>query len=71
MKSVLLMAFHYPPCAGSSGVLRTLKYSRYLPNHGWRPIVLTAHLAHIVHHFLNSTPRTDSERRMHHQLSQR
>lgn len=43
MTAVLMVAFHYPPCAGSSGVLRTLKYSRYLPDHGWRPIVLTAH----------------------------
>jgi glycosyltransferase involved in cell wall biosynthesis len=42
MKSVLMVAFHYPPCFGSSGILRTLKFSRYLPQHGWRPIVLTA-----------------------------
>jgi glycosyltransferase involved in cell wall biosynthesis len=40
---VLMIAFHYPPCFGSSGVLRTLKFSRYLPVHGWRPTVLSAH----------------------------
>lgn len=39
---VLMIAFHYPPCFGSSGVLRTLKFSRYLPDHGWRPTILTA-----------------------------
>ena len=43
MKSVLMVAFHYPPCAGTSGVHRTLSFSRHLPRHGWRPIVLTAH----------------------------
>jgi glycosyltransferase involved in cell wall biosynthesis len=43
VKRVLMIAFHYPPCVGSSGVLRTLKFSRYLPEQGWQPIVLTAH----------------------------
>ena len=38
-----MIAFHYPPCFGSSGVLRTLKFSRYLPAHGWHPTVLTVH----------------------------
>jgi glycosyltransferase involved in cell wall biosynthesis len=37
-----MVAFHYPPCFGSSGVQRTLKFSRYLLPHGWRPVVLTA-----------------------------
>jgi glycosyltransferase involved in cell wall biosynthesis len=43
MKAVLMVAFHYPPCFGSSGIQRTLKLSRYLPDSGWRPIVLSAH----------------------------
>lgn len=38
-----MIAYHYPPCFGSSGVHRTLKFSRYLPGSGWEPIVLTAH----------------------------
>ncbi len=41
-RSVLMVAFHYPPCFGSSGVHRTLSFSRYLPRRGWCPIVLTA-----------------------------
>ena len=41
MKHVLFVAFHYPPEANSSGVLRTLKFSRYLSNYGWRVTVLT------------------------------
>lgn len=38
-----MVAFHYPPFSGSSGLLRTLKFSQYFPAHGWRPLVLTAH----------------------------
>ena len=37
----LFVVFHYPPEASSSGVLRTLKYTRYLGKHGWRVTVLT------------------------------
>ncbi|MGH7392469.1 MAG: glycosyltransferase [Candidatus Rokuibacteriota bacterium] len=38
-----MVAFHFPPCAGTSGVHRTLKFARYLPECGWAPVVLTAH----------------------------
>lgn len=41
-RSVLMIAFHYPPCRGSSGLQRTLSFSRYLPEHGWRPLILSA-----------------------------
>ena len=41
-KKVLMIAYHYPPCHGSSGIQRSLKYSRYLPENGWQPIVLSA-----------------------------
>ena len=40
-KHALFVAFHFPPEASSSGVLRTLKYTRYLGGHGWRVTVLT------------------------------
>ncbi len=36
-----MVAYHYPPEGMSSGVLRTLKFSKYLPDHGWTPHVLT------------------------------
>jgi glycosyltransferase involved in cell wall biosynthesis len=36
-----MVAYHYPPEGGSSGVLRTLKFSKYLTRHGWAPHVLT------------------------------
>lgn len=43
MKTVLMIAFHYPPAGYSSGIQRTLKFSQYLAESGWRPVVLTAH----------------------------
>jgi len=41
MKKVLMVAYHYPPFGGGSGIHRTLKFSRYLSEYGWQPIVLT------------------------------
>jgi glycosyltransferase involved in cell wall biosynthesis len=41
VRHVLFVAFHFPPEASSSGVLRTLKYTRYLGAHDWRITVLT------------------------------
>ncbi len=38
-----MIAYHYPPTCGSSGLQRTLKFSRYLLDHGWQPIVLSVH----------------------------
>ena len=38
-----MIAYHYPPCFGSSGLQRTLKFSRHLSRGGWEPAVLTAH----------------------------
>jgi len=41
VNDVLMIAYHYPPEGSSSGVLRTLKFSKYLPTFGWRAHVLT------------------------------
>ncbi|MBK6295648.1 MAG: glycosyltransferase [Rhodoferax sp.] len=38
-----MIAYHYPPLAGSSGIQRTLRFSQDLPTLGWQPAVLTAH----------------------------
>lgn len=43
MKRALLIAFHYPPFGYSSGIQRSLKFSEYLPDFGWTPVVLSAH----------------------------
>ncbi len=42
-KRALLIAYHYPPCAVSSGLQRTLCFSRDLREHGWASLVLTVH----------------------------
>ncbi len=41
MRPVLLVAYHFPPLSGSSGLQRTLRFAQYLPEFGWKPIVLT------------------------------
>jgi glycosyltransferase involved in cell wall biosynthesis len=43
MKRLLMVAYHFPPLAGSSGIQRTLRFVQHLPALGWEPIVLTAH----------------------------
>lgn len=39
---VLMVAYHFPPLAGSSGIQRTLRFVQHLPKLGWQPLVLTA-----------------------------
>lgn len=40
-RRILIVAYHYPPVRGSSGIQRTLKFSTYLREHGWEPTILT------------------------------
>ncbi len=40
MKKVLIIAYYWPPSAGS-GVQRWLKFVKYLRNYGWEPVVYT------------------------------
>jgi hypothetical protein len=37
-----MVAYHFPPLAGSSGIQRTLRFVQQLPTFGWQPVVLTA-----------------------------
>lgn len=39
-KRVLIITYYWPPTAGS-GVQRWLKMSKYLPQHGWQPVIYT------------------------------
>src|SRR5436190_8168496 len=41
MKRVLFLAYLFPPIA-NSGTQRPLKFAKFLAEHGWEPIVLTA-----------------------------
>ncbi|PID94698.1 MAG: glycosyl transferase family 1 [Bacteroidetes bacterium] len=40
MKRVLIISYYWPPSAGA-GVQRWLKFTKYLPQHGWTPVVYT------------------------------
>lgn len=40
-RRLLMIAYHFPPLAGSSGIQRTLRFVQHLPALGWEPIVLT------------------------------
>jgi glycosyltransferase involved in cell wall biosynthesis len=44
-KKVLLLSYRFPPWGGG-GVQRTLKFTRYLPEFGWQPIVHTSRNPH-------------------------
>jgi len=39
MKRVLIIAYMFPPLGGG-GVQRTLKFVKYLPDYGWKPLVI-------------------------------
>ncbi len=38
-----MVAYHFPPLAGSSGIQRTLRFVQHLPALGWQPLVLSTH----------------------------
>jgi glycosyltransferase involved in cell wall biosynthesis len=40
MKKVLIITYYWPP-SGGPGVQRVLKFAKYLPEFGWKPIILT------------------------------
>ncbi|UCS93059.1 glycosyltransferase family 4 protein [Echinicola marina] len=39
-KKVLIITYYWPPSAGS-GVQRWLKFAKFLPEHGWEPVIFT------------------------------
>ena len=42
VKNVLIVAYLFPPTSTiGGGVVRALKFTKYLPQYGWRPVVLT------------------------------
>ena len=40
MKRLLIISYYWPP-TGGSGVQRWVKFSKYLPEFGWQPVVYT------------------------------
>lgn len=49
-RKILMIAFHFPPMRGSSGIQRTLRFAQHLPALGWQPVVLSAHPRAYVDH---------------------
>lgn len=41
-RKLLIVAYHFPPLAGSSGIQRALRLVQQLPDFGWQPLVLSA-----------------------------
>jgi glycosyltransferase involved in cell wall biosynthesis len=39
-RKILIITYYWPPCGGA-GVQRWLKFSKYLPEYGWEPYVVT------------------------------
>ncbi len=42
--SVLMIAYYFPPLAGS-GVFRSIKFAKYLPQFNWKPTVISTDIA--------------------------
>ncbi len=47
MKRVLIITYYWPP-NGGAGVQRWLKMAKYLPKHGWQPVVYTPENPEII-----------------------
>ena len=53
MPNVLMLCYYYPPLGGI-GSQRSQKFARYLPDHGWHPVVVTPEAgAYLVDHSLD------------------
>lgn len=50
MRHLLMLAYYFPP-RGGSGVQRSLKFAKYLPEFGYEPVVITAALDEITQTF--------------------
>jgi hypothetical protein len=38
-----MIAYHFPPIQGSSGVHRTVQFAKHLPEFGWEPLIVSVH----------------------------
>ena len=54
MKKVLILTYYWPPGSGA-GVQRWLKFSSYLPEFGWSPVILTVDPDYAVYPALDSS----------------
>lgn len=47
-RKVLLITYYFPP-VGGGGVIRILKFAKYLPLFNWQPVIVTATVSGITH----------------------
>lgn len=65
MRKLLVIAFHYPPENSSTGVLRTLKFTEYLGNHGWGSEVISVPEKLYTNKDTGLAPRLPAHIRLH------
>ncbi|MGB8491633.1 MAG: glycosyltransferase, partial [Bacteroidales bacterium] len=58
MQKVLIITYYWPPGSGA-GVQRWLKFSKYLPQYGWEPVILTVDPAYATYPALDDTLNND------------
>lgn len=54
MNKVLIVTYYWPP-SGGAGVQRWLKFSKYLPEFGWEPLILTINPEYATYPTLDSS----------------
>ncbi len=66
MRKVLVVTYYWPP-AGGPGVQRVLKFCKYLPEFGWKPVILTVRngeFPNIDNTFINESKNMDIHKTM-------
>lgn len=58
MEKVLIITYYWPPGSGA-GVQRWLKFSKFLPDYGWEPVILTIDPDYAVYPALDSSLEKD------------
>ncbi|MCF8223787.1 MAG: glycosyltransferase family 4 protein [Bacteroidales bacterium] len=58
IKKILIITYYWPPCGGA-GVQRWLKFTRYMPENGWKPFVLTVDPAFAQYPAIDSSLEKD------------
>lgn len=58
MNKVLIVTYYWPP-AGGAGVQRWLKFSKYLPEYGWEPVILTVDPRYATYPAIDNTLEKD------------
>ncbi len=58
MNKVLIITYYWPP-SGGAGVQRWLKFSKYLPEFGWEPVMLTVDPKYAAYPVIDSSLESD------------